>query len=179
MSKTDTSAEAVERLATRCIKEAVHLEGIAYPSGEAMHYRETEVALRTLAAERDAYKNRGDNHWETLRSIREIAQTSGDLERIILWVNDSGSGYTQTVEQTLVEVSDSRNTAIAERDALRAQLAEAEAAALELEQANDALCSARTQEIYDLMMKADQSDLLTRLDFARSRVRALKKGGYA
>lgn len=56
-------------------------------------------------AERDAYKRRGDNHWETLRSIRDIAR-QGDCERIILWVSDAGSGYTETAEDTLAKMTD-------------------------------------------------------------------------
>ncbi|NTF67918.1 hypothetical protein [Rhizobium rhizogenes] len=65
-----------------------------------------EHRARKAAAERDQWKNRGDNHWETLRSIREIARTSGDLERIVQWVNDAGSGYTATAEATLAETMD-------------------------------------------------------------------------
>ena len=78
--------------------------------------------IAELRAERDAYKKRGDNHWETLRSIRHMAQNGGDLERIILWVNDSRSGSFQTVEQTMVEANDARNEAIAERDAQSAEI---------------------------------------------------------
>ena len=78
--------------------------------------------IAELRAERDAYKKRGDNLWETLRSIRHMAQNGGDLERIILWVNDSRSGSFQTVEQTMVEANDARNEAIAERDAQSAEI---------------------------------------------------------
>jgi hypothetical protein len=95
---TDTSTEAVTRY--------VDLHD-AYSSDEISD--ETAALIEALAAERDRYKKRGDNHWETLRSIRHMAQTTGDLERIIHWVDDAGSGCTKTVEQTMVEISDQRN----------------------------------------------------------------------
>lgn len=60
------------------------------------------LAHQTLEArkERDREKRRADNHWGTLRSIREIAR-KGDCGRIILWVNDAGSGYVENSENTL------------------------------------------------------------------------------
>lgn len=61
--------------------------------------------VQSLEAERDAWKLRGDQHWETLRSIREFAR-EGDCERIIKWVNDAGSGYTESAEQTLGQMTD-------------------------------------------------------------------------
>jgi hypothetical protein len=62
--------------------------------------------LAAYEAVRDEQKRRGDNHWETLRSIREIAQTSGDVDRIIQWVNEAGGGYVEAVEVTLAGMTD-------------------------------------------------------------------------
>ena len=73
--------------------------------------------IEAQALEISRAKSRGDNHWETLKGIRHIAKTSGDLERIILWVNDAGSGYMATPEASLAEVCDERNAARAEADA--------------------------------------------------------------
>ena len=53
-----------------------------------------------LTAVKDAHKMRGDNHWETLRSIRVLAQ-EGKLDHIIQHVSDAGAGYTQPDEVTM------------------------------------------------------------------------------
>lgn len=78
-----------------------------------------------LKAELEQYKIRGDNHWETLRSIRDIAKTSGDLKRITQWVDDAGRGYTESVEETMANLMDKTGALIAERDALKAELEKA------------------------------------------------------
>lgn len=78
------------------------------------------AAYEEMRRERDAQKSRGDNHWETLRSIRKMAR-KGDCERIVLWVDDAGSGYTATAEATLVEAYDQRNAAEARATALSAE----------------------------------------------------------
>lgn len=71
-----------------------------------LHPSPTPAAdVQRLEAELEAWKLRGDNHWETLRSIREFAR-EGDCERIIKWVNDAGSGYTESAEQTLGQMTD-------------------------------------------------------------------------
>jgi len=70
-------------------------------------------------------ESRGDNHWETLRSIRHIAKESGDLVRIVQWVNDAGSGYTDTAENTLAGVMHDRDRLRAEVEALRAGIQKA------------------------------------------------------
>lgn len=80
------------------------------------------AAIEALRAERDAHKQRADNHWETLRSIREIARTSGDLERIIQWVSDAGQGYTESAETTLSKEMDARKSAEARVAALEGLL---------------------------------------------------------
>jgi hypothetical protein len=46
-----------------------------------------------------------------------------------------------------------------------------------LEGANDVVCSARTQDIYDQMVQSGQEDILITLDRARSAARAALKGG--
>ena len=56
-----------------------------------------------LTAVKDAHKMRGDNHWETLRSIRVLAQ-EGKLDHIIQHVNDAGAGYTQPDHVTMWEL---------------------------------------------------------------------------
>lgn len=101
---------------------------------EIVRFRDDDItALRAQAAtdraeierltrERDRQKLRADNHWETLRSIREIARGSGDLERIVQWVNDAGSGYLESAETTLAKEMDARRAAEAQRDALSAQV---------------------------------------------------------
>lgn len=89
-----------------------------------------ELMFEIAARRKDcaAYKSRGDNHWETLRSIREMAQKPvPDIERIILWVNDAASGATATVEQTMVSLSDERNEAQSEVLALRKRVEAADA----------------------------------------------------
>jgi hypothetical protein len=57
-------------------------------------------ACSELTRRADAIRRRSDNYWETLRSIREFAR-AGDCERIVLWVNDAGSGFVESAEQTL------------------------------------------------------------------------------
>ena len=64
----------------------------------------------------EAAKSRGDNHWETLRCIRDIAQNEGDLAAIVQHVDDAGSGYTERPEKTLWRLT-------RERDQLAAQVA--------------------------------------------------------
>ena len=54
-----------------------------------------------IAAERDAYKLRGDNHWETIRCIYRIATVEGDMGAIIQHIKDAGQGYTERPEETL------------------------------------------------------------------------------
>lgn len=63
----------------------------------------TQDAARVpeIAAERDAYKLRGDNHWETMRCIYRIATVEGDIEAIIQHIKDAGQGYTERPEDTL------------------------------------------------------------------------------
>jgi len=84
---------------------------IRFPFDEDEYEEYGILGARALAAamrgEVEQQKQRGDNHWETLRSIREIARTSGDLERIIQWVNDAGSGYIETNEATMAALMDS------------------------------------------------------------------------
>jgi hypothetical protein len=88
----------------------------------------TEIAVNNAAklhaarVETDSQKRRGDNHWETLRSIRDIARDSGDLERIVQWVNDAGSGYVESNETTMAKLMD-------ELIAARAELAQVREAA--------------------------------------------------
>lgn len=72
-----------------------------------LHRERSEAEQRAERA-----KKVSDNHWETLRSIRYIAKTSGDLERIIQWVNDAGSGYTETAEIPLAQAIDDMRAAI-------------------------------------------------------------------
>lgn len=86
---------------------------------EAVDLIEQQAAeLAEARAERDRQKRRGDNHWETLRGIRDIARKSGDLDRIILWVNDAGSGYVEPAEETIASLTDRATTAESERDEL-------------------------------------------------------------
>lgn len=79
---------------------------------------ELEASLAEMQRELDAQKARGDNHWETLRSIREMAK-EGDCDRIILWVNDAGSGYTETAEMTLKTANDALTACQREKEGLR------------------------------------------------------------
>jgi chromosome segregation ATPase len=74
-------------------------------SERAMNATLTEENER-LQAELARQKMRGDAHWETLRSIRHIARETGDLERIIQWVNDAGTGYVETNEVTMAKLMD-------------------------------------------------------------------------
>lgn len=95
--------------------------------------------IEAQALEISRAKSRGDNHWETLKGIRHIAKTSGDLERIILWVDDAGSGYMDRPEVGLAEVCDERNAARAEADAQAQEIARLKAA---LETARDYVADA-------------------------------------
>ena len=54
-----------------------------------------------IAAERDAYKLRGDNHWETIRCIYRIATVEGDMDAIIQHIKDAGQGSSERPEETL------------------------------------------------------------------------------
>lgn len=78
-----------------------------------------------LTAVKDAHKMRGDNHWETLRSIRVLAQ-EGKLDHIIQHVNDAGAGYTQPDHVTMWELQ----SALAVANDRIATLRASEAAAL-------------------------------------------------
>ena len=88
--------------------------------------------LEAQSVELARAKSRGDNHWETLKGIRHIAKTSGDLERIILWVDDAGSGYTALPETSLAEVCNERNAARAEADAQAQEIAKLKHVAVDL-----------------------------------------------
>ncbi len=79
-----------------------------------------------LTAVKDAHKMRGDNHWETLRSIRVLAQ-EGKLDHIIQHVNDAGAGYTQPDHVTMWELQ----SALAVANDRIATLRASEAAELE------------------------------------------------
>ena len=79
-----------------------------------------------LTAVKDAHKMRGDNHWETLRSIRVLAQ-EGKLDHIIQHVNDAGAGYTQPDHVTMWELQ----SALAVANDRIATLRASEAAAME------------------------------------------------
>lgn len=81
------------------------------------------AALEEAEGRMTRQKNRGDNHWETLRSIREIARTTGDLERIIQWVNDAGQGYLETAETTLAAEMDRARAATARAEASEQRVA--------------------------------------------------------
>lgn len=119
MSAVDTGAENIERRIKHHKDLAAAWQLLGFPATGAL---EDAALLFALRAERDAQQRRGDNHWETLRSIRQIARESGDLERIIQWVDDAGSGYTETAEKTLSEMTDRALNAEAERDAARREV---------------------------------------------------------
>lgn len=102
-----------------------HLPGLPRVDGPRSvqpQYALYEHELRQLLGEADRAKLRGDNHWETLRSIREIARTSGDLGRIIQWVNDAGSGYVERPEATIAGLMDQVSEATRQRDEALAAL---------------------------------------------------------
>lgn len=90
---------------------------------EALTATVAELQKATKSAEAVA-----DNHWETLRSIRDIAKSSGDLARIVQWVDDAGAGYNETAEATLAAEMDRRIAAEAEAVALRERVARMEGA---------------------------------------------------
>lgn len=126
---TERDAADPDAVAIVHLKWRQNRSGNAALIAAAPSLRETVAALADLAdaqaqkleaqaVELARAKSRGDNHWETLKGIRHIAKTSGDIERIILWVNDAGSGYMATPEASLAEVCDERNAARAEADAL-------------------------------------------------------------
>ncbi len=81
-----------------------------------------------LTAVKDAHKMRGDNHWETLRSIRVLAQ-EGKLDHIIQHVNDAGAGYTQPDHVTMWELQSALAVANDRIATLRASEAAANARA--------------------------------------------------
>lgn len=85
-----------------------------------------------LTAVKDAHKMRGDNHWETLRSIRVLAQ-EGKLDHIIQHVNDAGAGYTQPDHVTMWELQSALAVANDRIATLRASEAAAMEALAELE----------------------------------------------
>lgn len=68
-----------------------------------------EAKLATCEKERDQWKIRGDNHWDVIRSIREMAK-EGDCERILLWISDASSGYTDGIEVTVKSLKDRINS---------------------------------------------------------------------
>jgi len=73
--------------------------------------RDEERAARVKAEqERDAQKRRADNHWETMRSLRDMAR-DGDCERIILRVNDAVPGYVESALETIAREADRANAA--------------------------------------------------------------------
>lgn len=74
-------------------------------------------ALAKVTAERDAYKNRGDNHAETLRGVRRWIR-SGDIDRALLWISDGLTGYAEPAATYLAEE-------IVRREAAEAALAAA------------------------------------------------------
>lgn len=122
-SECQAKGEVIDRLRADLAREQKRRREI---DDEAFEYAEQVESLRAEVEAKDARiaeleadlakaKSRGDNHWETLRSIRQIAKESGDLFRIVQWVDDAGSGYTDTVENTLA-------AAIDERERLRAEL---------------------------------------------------------
>ena len=72
---------------------------------------ELEAANRGLVRLNEVTQARADNHWETLRSIRHIAETTGDLPRITQWVSDAAGGYAETADVTLAAEMDRRAAA--------------------------------------------------------------------
>lgn len=97
---------------------------------------QSDIRIQAVERERDALKIRGDQHWETLRSIRVMAR-EGDCERIIQWVSDAGSGYVESAETTLGEALTRANTAEAERDQLRQRVEAAEGEKVRLKEIAD------------------------------------------
>lgn len=86
---------------------------------------QAEAFIASERAEKEKWKVRGDQHWDTLRSIREMAR-EGDCERIILWVNDAGSGYTEPLEATVKSLTDKAFALEADNAALTARVKELE-----------------------------------------------------
>ncbi|PWU76163.1 hypothetical protein DK867_02515 [Ochrobactrum sp. POC9] len=84
---------------------------------------QAEAIIAAERAEKEKWKVRGDQHWDTLRSIREMAR-EGDCERIILWVNDAGSGYTEPLEATVKSLTDKAVALEADNAALTARVKE-------------------------------------------------------
>jgi hypothetical protein len=62
-----------------------------------------EAQLAEAKAEIERQRNRGDNHWETLRSIRDLAR-QGDCAAIIQYVSDAGTGYVETSAETMASM---------------------------------------------------------------------------
>ncbi|NTG94216.1 hypothetical protein [Rhizobium rhizogenes] len=121
---TADEAEAMEKTGFAWLREhapeRLTKEGLSRPI--PCRSADIEGLLEEAREERDMWRNRGNNHWETLRSIREIARTSGDLDRIIQWVNDAGSGYTATASATLAEMTDCAQSAEAALEEARGVL---------------------------------------------------------
>jgi len=88
---------------------------------------QAEAIIAAERAEKEKWKVRGDQHWDTLRSIREMAR-EGDCERIILWVNDAGSGYTEPLEATVKSLTDKAVALEADNAAQAARIKELEEA---------------------------------------------------
>ena len=112
-------------------KQRKAAENAARLAVDASQRKETELAtlraeFELLTAVKDAHKMRGDNHWETLRSIRVLAQ-EGKLDHIIQHVNDAGAGYTQPDHVTMWELQ----SALAVANDRIATLRASEAAAME------------------------------------------------
>ncbi|EMG53116.1 hypothetical protein WYI_13797 [Ochrobactrum sp. CDB2] len=103
------------------------------------HYRaeKAEAIIAAERAEKEKWKVRGDQHWDTFRSIREMAR-EGDCERIILWVNDAGSGYTEPLEATVKSLTDKAVALEADNAALTARVKELSKHVEELQEKNNA-----------------------------------------
>ncbi len=106
-----------------------------------------EAELAAERAEKEKWKVRGDQHWDTLRSIREMAR-EGDCERIILWVNDAGSGYTEPLEATVKSLFDKAVALDADNSTLAARVKT-------LEQVNAKLCD----DVIDYELKIAEQDV--------------------
>jgi hypothetical protein len=120
MTEIDLTPEAVERLANVMSRPYGNPTG-AEKADAAATLRALSARLAEVETERDAQEFRGDNHWETLRSIRHIAKTTGDLARIVQWVDDAAAGYNETAENTLAGEMVRRVAAEAELATARAE----------------------------------------------------------
>lgn len=122
----------------------------------AINSAKFEKLLAAERAEKEKWKVRGDQHWDTLRSIREMAR-EGDCERIILWVNDAGSGYTEPLEATVKSLSDKAVALEADNAALTARVKELD----RCHEGTIDLCNQKTAQIEALEAKlAAALDLL-------------------